>query len=342
MKSINFSRKKKKNTITIIYLSLAVLLFLVITGCGGGFFKGRTDTIETYDFRKGTDGVAMKFVEDMPPKQVFIGSEFSTGLKLKNMGAFDVEQTRAFVELSVPDMSVLSFEKSHKEPFALNGKSLYIKEGDEDLLLFPMKALCFPGYEDRTVRNYTRKMRAAACYYYETTANADLCIDTRKFQRQPHEKPECQMKELILSGGQGGPVGVTKISPTILQSSENQITAQLRVSINKLKGADHTIYDPDTGCVVQGQNFVEIEVELGGKQLVCKPSEVKLKAKEAVGAVCELKLDSSLGAYLTPIVVKMKYYVKQSLLKEITIEPPPGIERGKEKEFCAGLKGGSS
>jgi hypothetical protein len=331
-------RKPKKSITITICFSLLLLAMLLIAGCKiGGFFRGRSEGIETYDFQKGSDGVAMQFIEGMPPQQLFVGTEFSTGIKLKNMGSYDIED-KAELKITVPDVSAFKFKEGNTKSFLLRGKSLYVKEGEEDLLIFPMKALCFPGFDGTTASvrtNYTKKIKATACYYYETAANADLCIDTRKYLRQEHEKPECQMGGLRLSGGQGGPVGVTTISPTIIPKSEKEMTVQLSISISKLKGLDHTIYNPDNPCDVKqkGQNEVAIEVEMGGKPLQCTPAQVKLKAKEAVSTVCKRSIDPNLGAFLSPVVVKMKYYVEQSMLKDIKVDPPPG-----QPINCAALK----
>ncbi|MBN1544552.1 hypothetical protein JW898_03770 [Candidatus Woesearchaeota archaeon] len=331
----------RKHTPTTQFLSrmLILLILLMLSGCSGagGFFKGNTKTIETYNFRQGTDALSMQFIEGMPPSQVFIGTDFSTGLKIKNMGAYDIDGN-AELSISVPDASAFSFKQGNKEQFIMKGKSLYIKEGEENVIIFPMKALCFPGYAEQIVRNYTRKIKATACYYYETTANADLCIDTRKFLRAEKEKPECQMRDMTLSGGQGGPVGVSRISPTVIPQSTEEVTVQLAISIDKLKGADHNIFHPDSGCTDPQQlNRVQVSVEMGGEPLQCRPSEIQLKERQSVSMICEKKVNPSLGAFLSPVTVNMRYYVQQTQLKDITVEPPP-LEYGNTVN-CAALSG---
>ncbi|MBU2562028.1 MAG: hypothetical protein KKD17_07070 [Nanoarchaeota archaeon] len=328
-----------KNIKTASLLS-AIILLITLTGCGGGmggFFKGKTDNIETYNFRQGIDSVSIQFIEGMPPSQVFIGTDFSTGLKLKNTGAFDISGN-AEVTISVPDASAFNFKEGNKKQFVMRGKSLYIKEGEEEVMTFPMKALCFPGYAEQIVRNYTRKIKATACYYYETTANADLCIDTRKFLRAEKERSECQMRDLILSGGQGGPVGVSRLSPTVIPQSTEEVTVQLAISIDKLKGADYNIFHPDAGCADPQQlNRVQVSVEMGGEPLECRPSEIQLKERQSVSMICEKKVNPSLGAFLSPVMVNMRYYVNQIQLKDITVEPPP-LEYGQTVN-CASIGG---
>ncbi|MBW2972081.1 hypothetical protein KY359_03520 [Candidatus Woesearchaeota archaeon] len=316
---------KAKTSFLLIFLALAASS-LLLSGCGGsmgGFFKGNSQNIETYNFRQGTEGIRMDFIEGMPPSQLFIGTDFSTGIKLKNMGAYDVAGD-AQIKISVPDESAFQFKGDNPQTFTMRGKSLYIKEGEEDVKIFPMKALCFPGYSEQIVRNYTRKLKATACYYYETTANADICIDPRKYLRAEKEKAECQMADKTLSGGQGGPVGVARITPTVIPQSQNNVEVQLSIAIDKLQGADHNLYHPSSGCTDPQQlNRIQIEVEMGGEGIPCTPSEILLKERNTVSTICKKTLDTSFGAFLTPVTVNMRYYVQQTKLKDITVEPPP-------------------
>ncbi|MFC1741937.1 hypothetical protein ACFL3V_05355 [Nanoarchaeota archaeon] len=328
---------KRPFTIFII-----ILLVIVISGCkggAGGFFKGKTDEIETYNFRSGTDGVVMKFVEGMPPKQFFVGTDFTTGIRISNMGAHDITD-KADIKILLPDKSAFSFGSSFgsdkSKSFMLTGKSLYIKEGQEDVIMFPMKALCFPGYDgSRTsiITNYSAKMQATACYYYETTANVDLCVDTLKFKRQKGEEVVCDMKTVSLSGGQGGPVGVVSISPMIIPQGTEKTTLQLGISVKKLKGMSYRIFHPDQQCDIKGQNQVQVSVMMGKNPLQCSPAEIKIKEKDAVGTICKVEMSPNIGAFKTPITVNMRYYVQHSIFQDIHVEPPPG------KVDCAALKG---
>ncbi len=336
------TKRTKTTKITTITLLILSAMLLSLTGCKGGFFKGGGgDGIESYPFRSGTQGLSMKFIEGMPPDQLYIGTDFSTGVKMKNMGAYDVEGD-AMLEINVPDPSAFLFREGNTKTITLRGKSLYIKEGEEAVMTFPMKALCFPGYtgtRDSIVTNYSRKIKAQACYYYETTANADVCIDTRKYLRTGKERPECEMQDVRLSGGQGGPVGVARISPTIIPKSETEYTVQLNIAVDKLQGVDHTIYAPDNnGCQLDPnnnrQNMVSLEVEMGGQMLDCNPSELQLKENKAVNTICRVQANPQLGAFISPITVNMKYYVQQMILRQIVVEPPPGVNIN-----CAALRG---
>ncbi|MBW2965265.1 hypothetical protein KY363_07445 [Candidatus Woesearchaeota archaeon] len=309
-------------------LLLLAISLLLLAGCSGtgGFFKGKSETMETYKFRSGTDGLDMKFLDSMPPKQVYVGTDFTTGVEIYNKGAYDIKGN-AQVTIGVPDISAFLFKSGDTQSFTLNGKSLYIKDGEKNALMFNMRALCFPGYDGTRasiVTNYTRKIKAKACYYYETTANADVCIDTRKFVRQTTEKVPCKMQDVSLSGGQGGPVGLTKIAPTVIPQGTDKVTVQLAISIKKLKGTDTMIFYPTGGCEIKNQNNVTVEVTMGNRQLQCSPSTIQLKENDAVGTLCKVEVETAQDAFSTPINVNMKYYVQQTLLQDIRVEPPPG------------------
>ena len=341
---IKITRVRKIMTMKT-YLLLVIISLTILSGCSGGFLRANPEQMVSYNFRSGTEGLRLEFIEGMPPRQLFIGTEFSTGVKVKNMGAYDLGQDSS-ITLSVPDMSAFRFQGGNVMPVQLRGKSLYLKEGEEDVLIFPMKALCFPGYtgtRDSIVKNYTRKIKASACYYYETVADADICVDTRKFLRQPHDKPECVMADSIMSGGQGGPVGLVRISPAIIPASSEETTVQLSISLDKLQGMDHTIFSEyNRGCDIipqdNQQNMVGIEVTMGGKMVECEPSTVKLKEKSSVSAVCKTTIQSAQGAYVTPVTVTMKYYVQQNILRDMTVEPPPG----QQDLNCAAISAGGN
>ena len=310
-----------------IFSSIFIISLLLVLGCQGGFFKGQTSQMNTYQFRQGIEGIKMQFLEGMPPKNMFVGTDFSAGLRIKNMGAYDI-QDRAEIKIVAPPSS-FSFSEGNTKQFTMTGKSLYQKEGEEDILIFPMRALCYIGYggtKATTVKkNMTAKMQAIACYYYETTASADICIDPRKHIRQTSDKPVCNMQAITFSGGQGGPVGLVTVSPTIIPRSETEATLQIKLSIKKLAGKDVTIYNQDASCdEPKKQNKVDFEVQVGRQRLLCEPSQVKLKQTDAVGAVCNVQIQTASDAYTTPISVNMKYKVKQGIIKDLSVEPPLG------------------
>lgn len=318
---------KIKIIMKVISTFIIIFSLFLVSGCQGGFFKGSADQMTTYPFRQGTEGIKMQFLEGMPPKNMFVGTDFSTGIRIKNMGAYDIHDRAEVKIVSPPDS--FRFSEGNTKQFIMTGKSLYQKDGEEDILIFPLRALCYIGYggtKATTIKkNMTAKMQAIACYYYETTASADLCIDPRKHLRQTNDKPVCNMQAISFSGGQGGPVGVITVNPTIIPRSETEATLQIKISMKKLAGKDTTIYSQDASCdEPKEQNKIDFEVSVGGQRMVCTPSQVKLKQAESTGTICNVQIQTNLDAYTTPISVNMKYKVKQGIMIPVSVEPPPG------------------
>lgn len=328
-----------KNTLKTATSLMTILLLISLTGCQGGFFKGRgPGQLQTYDFRQGTEGIAMQFMEGMPPERLYVGTPFSLGLRIKNRGAYSITD-RAQVRI-IPPASAFSFDEGDTKQFALQGRSLYAEEGEEDILMFPMRALCYPGYEgtkaSTIVKNYTAKLQATACYNYETTANADLCVDTRKHLREKGDRPVCNMQPISFSGGQGGPVGVVSVSPSIIPRSQDEMDLQLTISVKNLAGTGVRIFHHNADCwAPKEQDKVELDVQMGGQKMWCEPYQVQIKQTDSVSTICTTPVDPDIGAYTTPLSINMKYKVKQNRIRSIAVEPPPaGID-------CDSIKAGS-
>ncbi len=331
----------RKKTITVMVLMIVSALLL--SGCGvqNKFFKGKTDQIETYNFRQGTTGLLMEYVRGMPPDKMYAGTEFSLAVKVKNIGAHDIKEGGE-LRLSVPDTEAFTFVEGSERTFFLDGKSLYVKEGQETVLTFPAKSVCIPYGSFR--KNYTTSIQAIACYPYETIAQADLCIDTLFYKRTKEEKIECKMKSATLSGGQGGPVGLDQIpQPQIIQSKD-KVKVEITIPMKKLAPSSTIIFSPKINCIdfrtqqgaAKNINDIEYEVSLAGKPMTCRPAkEIKLKEKTGAGVICSAELDANAGAFITPLIVKMKYNVVQKTHKRIHIDPPPG---GAESVDCQKIK----
>ncbi|MBW2967910.1 hypothetical protein KY362_05485 [Candidatus Woesearchaeota archaeon] len=322
------ANRTKKIILVISAIALCALL-AVTTACSGGFFRGRDRQMETYDFRSGTKGVELEFLQSMPPDEVFVGTDFSVGVKLKNMGAFSIYD-RAELQVQPTDPTAFTFQQGKSEPFELGGKSLYIREGDEDVIMFSAKAVCFRGFDGTaasSIKHVETKIKATACYYYETEANADICIDTLHHQRRPDEAVACTMQDVSLSGGQGGPVGVTKVKVQPPLPQAQGVLLQLPITIKKVAGGDTTIFHPEAGSCVdfEEQDEVEVSATLGGKTMQCEPEKIQLRARvDEPNLLCQVPLDPSLGAYKSPLSINIKYYVADSKLKDIKTEAPPG------------------
>lgn len=328
---------KQKNTIRFTTIILTIIILIGTTGCSG-LLRGRGDSMDTYNFRTGTKGLSMEFVDEMPPEKMFVGTEFAIGVKIKNQGAYDIND--GTLEIIPIDRTAFYFDEGETQNFELTGKSLYIQEGEEDVITFPAKAICFRGYDgtrESAIKYTETKIKAQACYLYETEANFDLCIDTQHHQRRPGEEVACTMQD-VTSSGQGGPVGVTKVEVQPPIPKGDKVTLNLPITMKKVGGSDTTIFSSHTNnCKdFEEQNAIDYEVTLGTTPMECEPNPIELKASiSEANILCKAELDSMLGAYKSPLSVKAFYRVGDHILTDVKVDSPPG-----DAEInCEGLSG---
>ena len=91
---------------------LILTLLLVLVGCSqsSGIYKGDVNTGDLQantNYRTGTTSLDFTFLKSMPPKSIFIQDSFNIGVKLKNNGAFDVQN--GFVVVSGFEQEAFDF-----------------------------------------------------------------------------------------------------------------------------------------------------------------------------------------------------------------------------------------
>ena len=323
--------KFKLVVITLVMISIA------LSGCSlsSSLFKKGATEIKSVDYQKGKDGISIEFVKMLPPANLFVGSKFDVGLMIKNKGAYSIQ---GFAEIKLEGYEEEAYKfKQTKQGFKAYGLGPYQAEGEQVLVRFPAESICFPWISDTgttQAANFSTAFTAIACYYYETKLDATLCLDT-VISRAEHMKPECIMKSVKFSGGQGGPVGVVSLAPRVIPYGKD-LTLDLVVKVKKLNKVD--IYGPDSAACGQTAkpNEVGVEVMMGGLPMTCTPSRVKINQKDEFSLLCQRKIEKGQGAFTTPVTVKMTYYVSQSKTKKIYLTPPPG-KKGEDVD-CTSLK----
>ena len=70
---------------TILFMAILILLFSLGCRRQSGIDPG------VIEYHKGTDGLKMEFVKNLPPDEIIEGNEFVIGLELRNKGAADIE-----------------------------------------------------------------------------------------------------------------------------------------------------------------------------------------------------------------------------------------------------------
>ncbi|MBI4149049.1 transglycosylase SLT domain-containing protein [Candidatus Woesearchaeota archaeon] len=295
---------------------------LVLIGCQGAGLAN------TADFRTGTDGLEIAFLENAPPSELFAGtgaapSEFQIGIGLRNAGAADIQDGVLFID-KVEFFTLEGKEAGSKQFFApLAGKNAGNPVGEYKVLFFNA-ANTGTDAEEKIVT-----ITAHACYRYQTTASVDICIDTTKPGPLDIEKSCESNKVNSLGKGQGAPLAVAEVKESIIPRQEGN---ELRLDIvfeDEGDRSDNEKVRRYTGSGCEGESSIFIKdirfsdysiKELGSKRIECKGvgfdgRELKMETTAATGAdpekenkiVCSVLLEKTLNPYLTPLIIEAEY-----------------------------------
>lgn len=287
-----------------------VFLVLLLAGCA------RQRTSYETDFHKGTSGIELSFLQNMPPTEVFNGSTFQLGIELKNNGAFDVTNGILFISSYDRDYSELS---SNIEEIDLLGKSQYTPAGERDIKTFTVKNKGTPTHED-----FITMFVATACYLYDTYASPIVCVNPDIYQTT---SPVCNPETVTLSGGQGAPVAVTKVEQGIIPKEEKvELTFKIYIkNVGKGYVRSESNYRKDCSpslidfLVEKEIDRIHVEAELSGKYLKCLSAIVDL-SKEETYTVCNIELPKSQKAYTTPLKITLSYGYVDVVVKDMRIK----------------------
>lgn len=336
MKRENFTKNSATAKNLTIIAILSLVLLITLSGCKGpfstgssfgsglgGLFKGKQpEQIEVYNPQSGSEAISIEFIENMPPDPVYMCSDFNFGLEVKNLGATDIDAKKSLFLIGAEDE--FSFVEGTSKDLALRGKSALVKQGDETVVFFPATSKLFEAFKRQRSLNYTTNVKAIACIPYATKANADVCINPDVLSK---DKQGCTPQTVSLSGGQGGPVGVTKVNPQMIAFGST-VKARIDVSLKKVssEGRIYALGALSNQCQTATQlNKVKVKVLLGSEEMTCDPSGlVNLYDNKESTVSCTTTLGHSSGAYTTPVTVLINYTYYLSKGKEFKIALPPG------------------
>lgn len=226
----------KKTIIALILVSIFIYSCDATTNLAEGFSKTtskssskpKEDNIFT-----GTTGLTIDFAKTAPPPRVFESSSFPILLRVRNIGAFSIDNTKSINEVSKIYMAVLSIGRERdyiqaltfqeKErlavwqntdnvaSFNLNGKTQLNQKGDELIVSLNAKT----GKLDPQSENKQSTLTATLCYPYRTSLSTTVCIDPDVAGARPTKKA-CSVKDQVFKSGQGAPVAITKIEPQMI------------------------------------------------------------------------------------------------------------------------------
>jgi len=301
-----------------------IILFIVLillVGCQG-IRKGEREIPEV-TIHSGTEGVEFGFMKQAPPSDVYEKSTLPIYLEIQNKGAQDTD-----VEY------VLVFEKTYLEveeqagKITLRGKTEYDPLGEKQLVQMIADVSELPELKEER----ETIVEVSICYPYQTLATATVCIDTDP--QRVSKKKVCTPGKTSLSGGQGGPVGITSVDTTMIPLKDT-VKPQFEIVLkNFQKGSILNKARTTDGCrarigpAEQLYDLLTIRAYLSDQQLDCEPKgdrggrEAFFRYSDKQNKIkCDLP-DGVVnrGNYPAPLRVIIDYGYKETISTKVTIQ----------------------
>ena len=343
-------------------------------GCNGVFNRGGSDDILTSKQKfSGNEGLVLEFFENSPPDQVFEESAFPVGIRLFNRGACDIGTVPTSPDscgTAIPGYLSIGLEKNYIEhpstirtllsnnfrlinpetiTFKLQGKNLENIKGEQEVLTFNLESKGLETLDPQSEAR-TSTIIVTGCYKYQTSASADVCIDTDVYGFKQREKG-CEVEEVILKD-QGAPLAVTKIEPqmTPLKDRPGFTLPMFIITVNNkgngevIQGNQEVIRGACSSAPVgyKKWNRLDIKVFVQGRtsereQLNCNLAEdadpVRRQGLDPKDGILNLKkredrircrfnepLSEDEGAFSTPIFIDLDYGYTSSISKMVNIK----------------------
>lgn len=240
--------KKRLLRISIIIIILISLIFL--TSCKKGGSSPRI-----VDYRTGTRGISMKFLPNAPPTRVYEGNNFNIMVDIENLGAYPKESTggtfEGYLIFSGPTDAAVNVGSREKSiPADLPGRSYSFPNGGKTTVTFEDPSVEVPGDAER----YTAPILMTACYKYQTLASPTICIDPNPYNTVESVKA-CTVRENVpLSGGQGGPVVVSRI-----EEYAGEDTATFRITFSNAGPGQVIKENSLQGCITSDLRYDDVD-----------------------------------------------------------------------------------
>jgi hypothetical protein len=281
-----------------LIIGLLVLIFLA--GCGN--LGSRSEPV---DVHKGTVGISAEFLDNAPPRELLEGAHFTATVEVENKGSAHVDD--GYLSLSTEDAFVINDGDAIKN-FALEAKTIDIPIGEKEIYTYSLQAKSLGPQTEIAETN----IQLSVCNDYTTEAETSICVDTDIFDQDIREKA-CNVRTVGLSGGQGAPVAVTKITPNYSPGERaDTIRASFTVDVrNTGNGRTYAQGSSFEACTPQGVNSwnsATLRAWLGDVQLSCSNGDLNLE-KGSASILCNVPqgISSSAGTYSTTMRVEINY-----------------------------------
>ena len=336
-----------RNRLAAVFIMIILIGLLSLSGCKGGILGIGKDrktsgpvSVDT-DFHKGTDGLVIEFVENMPPSEAWEGEEFPVGIELRNKGAYNIPHLRLI--LTNAQMDYINIKEANWHNIDnFEGKSLRNAEGAYEVKTFEVGNIGLP--EDREAWNFLFK--ASACYQYETLGSVDICISPGKEGYMETRDEACQVEDKTVSSGQGAPIAVTKVEERIIKVPGSYDTYELQLIItyeNKGLGLLTSLDNYLKKCNNEAVSYAELAdvaytVWLSGETLTeCREPKLDIGDINKATIFCKTIIDTRAGSYTTPLIINLSYgYVTNDVEKTIKVKSSESsFKEACDDEYCS-------
>lgn len=299
-----------------IYLFFTVGMFLVlITGCGTSFVNGGRTTPQPIDFRTGTQGLVMRFLQGTPPPRLFEGDPLGITVEVTNKGTQDVSDGRLYI--SGYDVSHIALDRDRAVLDQLPGKSQFNPEGlFSNTYDFNDPSVSMPDNTDV----FPQVFKATACYHYRTQTSANICVDPDPYSIQLIEKV-CQVHPVSFSRGQGAPIAVTNVQQEV---THNRM--QFKITVQNVGGG--TVIDPSKSIencheFIDRRDIDKVQVrsvEFSGNEIAqnCQPQIIRLNNGQGTTS-CIFEGNLGPDAFMTILNMVFDYGYRNSITTAVDI-----------------------
>ncbi len=298
---------------------LTLLILLLLAACQLGGLTKATVPKEVPVFT-GTTGLEASF-NPASINNLLMCQQADVYVDIKNSGVSDiVDGTYVFIA----EDQYLQPLSARSQKFSLAGKSQFNPKGEFDQVHFKVKNTgILPQFE-----SYRSDLIFRACYKYNTFASAQVCIDPDIANL--NSRKTCRAFPVMLSGGQGAPIAVTRVEPLMVPEGDS-VHPVFAVYVQQVgMGSVVKTAGANVACAGGGgpllANYAVPHASIQNVDLKCEPNEVRVEPGKESRFICErddMLFGSSSGTFNTILSIQLDYGFVNSAALPLTITRLP-------------------